>query len=568
MKNQIKFSMKKNLSLLLLALTLVIGLGGAFISCSNTTGKPVKVLILSGSNNHDWAKTTPFLERIYSEAGLFSADITEMPDTLKSSDFMQYDVVVSNWNSFPKTDVRWPEATEKAFLSYLEKGGGLVTFHASSSAFYEWPEFEAVRTAEWVMDSTWHGKKSVIRVKIDNQQHPVTSGMSDFFITDEFWVNAGRNDKFEVLGSATNDDISAKGIQDQHAIMVSGYGKGRIFHTILGHDVPAMRNTGFKTLITRGTEWAATGKVTQSLPQEISETSDSTHEFSWQRTDTTFALSRGKEIVWQYNFNTKHSRPFFHPVYVGKNNITCVSPDDHVWHLGQWFCWKFINGVNYWEYTKGSYKSEGVTEIRNIEISSHPDFSAEIKLEIVYHPVNGENVLSEFRTIQVSPPQQNSSIWMDYQFEFKAIADTVLLDRTPIVGEPDGKTWGGYAGLSIRFNQDFHDSHFISSWNDNENINGRKGDWLYMGFTGLNGQKVGSQIMIRPDSHTEGTAWYSFNTIDLPFYYFSPSALYYQPLRLLKDQELRLNYRILHLAGEMDTLKLRTEFQRYKDLSF
>jgi hypothetical protein len=91
-----------------------------------------------------------------------------------------------------------------------------------------------------------------------------------------------------------------------------------------------------------------------------------------------------------------------------------------------------------------------------------------------------------------------------------------------------------------------------------------------MGFTGLNGQKVGSQIMIKPDSHTDGTAWYSFNTIDLPFYYFSPAALYYQPLRLLKDQKLMLNYRILHLAGEMDTLKLKNEFQRrnfkdYKD---
>ena len=147
--------MNKNLSVLLLALTVSIGLAGALFSCLGSHDKPVKVLILSGSNNHDWAKTTPFLERIYSETGLFSADITERPDTLKSSDFMQYDVVVSNWNSFPKTDVRLPEATEKAFLSYLEKGGGLVTFHASSSAFYEWPEFKEVRTAEWLMDSTW-----------------------------------------------------------------------------------------------------------------------------------------------------------------------------------------------------------------------------------------------------------------------------------------------------------------------------------------------------------------------------------------------------------------------------
>jgi type 1 glutamine amidotransferase len=45
--------------------------------------------------------------------------------------------------------------------------------------------------------------------------------------------------------------------------MVADYGKGRIFHTILGHDVKAMENEGFQTLLLRATEWAATGKVSQ-----------------------------------------------------------------------------------------------------------------------------------------------------------------------------------------------------------------------------------------------------------------------------------------------------------------
>ena len=524
---------------------------------------PVKVLILTGSNNHEWVKTTSYLKIIYSETGLFSVDITEKPDTLKLFDFMPYDVVVSNWNSFPKTNLRWPDVTEKALLDYIKKGGGFVTFHASSSAFYEWPEFKEIRAAEWLMDSTWHGKNSVTRVIIENELHPVTKGMSGFRIFDEMWVDAGRNQKFEVLGSVTNDDISGRGIGNQPGIMVSGYGKGRIFHTVLGHDVRAMRNTGFKAVLTRGTEWAATGKVTPSLPREISESNPKTQKFSWQRTDTTFALFRGKELVWQYNFNTKHGKPFFHPVYTGNNRITCLSPDDHLWHLGQWFCWKYINGVNYWEYINGTYDSEGITEIRKIDFYPGPDYSAEIKLEIVYHPVKGEIVLSEFQTISISPPQQNGNIMMDYQFDFKAIADTVLLDRTPIIGEPDGKSWGGYAGLSIRFNQDFNDSHFISAWKDNESINGRKGDWLYMGFTGLNGQQLGSQIMVSPDSQTDGNAWYSFNTKDLPFYYFSPAILYYKPLLLIKDQKLKLKYRVLHLLGEMETSKLENEFCNY-----
>src|SRR5690606_18391814 len=134
---------------------------------------------------------------------------------------------------------------------------------------------------------------------------------------------------------------------------------------------------------------------------------------------------------------------------------TCVSPDDHPWHLGQWFCWKYINGINYWEYVDRSFRSEGITDIQNIGVKTNPDFSAEISLEIAYRPENGQPVLSEVRTINVSPPKENGNIWMDYELVFRAISDTVLLDRTPIEGEPGGQSWGGYAGLSVRYNQDF-----------------------------------------------------------------------------------------------------------------
>ena len=45
------------------------------------------------------------------------------------------------------------------------------------------------------------------------------------------------------------------------------YGKGRVFHTPMGHDLEAMRCQGFAAMVQRGTEWAATGKVTLPLPK-------------------------------------------------------------------------------------------------------------------------------------------------------------------------------------------------------------------------------------------------------------------------------------------------------------
>ena len=47
------------------------------------------------------------------------------------------------------------------------------------------------------------------------------------------------------------------------------YGKGRIFHTTMGHDVEAMKCVGFITTLQRGTEWAARGTVTQKVPKDF-----------------------------------------------------------------------------------------------------------------------------------------------------------------------------------------------------------------------------------------------------------------------------------------------------------
>ncbi len=310
-------------------------------------------------------------------------------------------------------------------------------------------------------------------------------------------------------------------------------------------------------------ESATSSEVTQTIPQELQLKQVLSKEYNWEKTDTSFALLKGENVLWKYNFNGLHGKPYFHPIFLDKNNLTCI-PSDHLHHVGQWFSWKYINKVNYWEYKKNTFRSEGVTEIQNIELTPNQDFSAEITMKIVYHPVKGENVLSEFRTIKISPPQKNGGIWMDYDFKFKAIADTVLLDRTPLEGEPGGNPRGGYVGLSIRFNQDLMGSYFISSWNGNENIRGKTGDWLYMGFTGLDGKQVGSQIMIAPNTQKDCAAWYAINDDDLPFYYLSPSFLYKKPLVLLKGDKLTLNYRVLHVNGETNKSALQNQFKQFK----
>ena len=530
-------------------------------NCSNRD-KQLNVLILSGRNNHDWEKTTPVLKTTFEESGLFRVDVTNRPDTMNYKYFTGYDALVSNWNSWPENDLRWPEEAENGLLRYIERGGGMVFFHASTSAFYAWPEFKRISTGAWI-DDTWHGEMCPVHVSIENTDHPVTRGMRDFWIHDELWFNAEQNDAFQVLGSASKKTEEGHEASAQPAIFTTSYGEGRIFHTILGHDARSLRNTGFRALITRGTEWAATSDVTLPLPRELRKiTIKEPSEYSWLESDTTIGLKHQERVVWQYNYNTIRGKPYFHPVCPGGNRMTCLSPDDHIWHLGQWFSWKFIDGINYWEYTGKGYRSEGVTEITGMKIVKNPDFSAEIILDIDYHPPGGEPVLKEHRKIDVLPPQKER-ICMDYSMEFVPVADSVDINRTPIAGEPDGKSWGGYAGLSIRFNQDLMEASWISSNADTGNVNGTTGDWLYMGFTGLDGNRTGTAMFVPESSKRDGWAWYLINERDLPFYYFSPACLYLKPLMLNKGETLKLNYRILHLYGSTTFENLSAYYHDY-----
>ena len=51
--------------------------------------------------------------------------------------------------------------------------------------------------------------------------------------------------------------------------MVLSYGRGRVFHTTMGHDVSALSSVDFVATFQRGSEWAATGSVTQKVPPDF-----------------------------------------------------------------------------------------------------------------------------------------------------------------------------------------------------------------------------------------------------------------------------------------------------------
>lgn len=290
------------------------------------------------------------------------------------------------------------------------------------------------------------------------------------------------------------------------------------------------------------------------------------NQLGWIRTDTSLTLKNHGETVWQFNYNNRFGKPYFHPLNANGTCLTAVSPTDHPWHLGFWFSWKYIDGVNYWEYLdkyksgETGYQSEGITSIEKIKTISHPDFSADLQLTVNYHTAGCPPVLKEQRKLHLSSPSADGSYYIDEEHSFSTLTDSVVLDRTPTAGEPGGFNWGGYAGLSVRFNQELRYKGMVTP---DDTLNYQKGNWLYMGFTALSKDTVGIAVFLHPDFTTVSTGWYVTKDPKIRFYFFSPALLYDKKLVMKKGDLLRLSYRIWLLSGMTEKKELQHKFDSF-----
>jgi len=73
----------------------------------------------------------------------------------------------------------------------------------------------------------------------------------------------------KVLATAYSDKKTGGIGENEPMIWTVTYGKGRVFHTPMGHDTDGLRGVGFTATLQRGTEWATTGKVTLPLPRDF-----------------------------------------------------------------------------------------------------------------------------------------------------------------------------------------------------------------------------------------------------------------------------------------------------------
>jgi len=220
----------------------------------------IKVLLITGDDvgAHPWREISETTREILVGSGKFDVKVSEDPLILESAAALKnYDAIV--FTIYAQKQGELPAQAQENLLNYVKSGKGFFVQHLATASFPKWDEFGKLCGRKWVMGTSGHGPRSVFESKIVDKEHPITKGLTNFTTDDELYAKLQGNEDIHVLIEAD----SGWSKKTEPLVFVKNYGQGRVVHNAYGHDRKALMTPSVQKIIIRGTEWAATGKVTE-----------------------------------------------------------------------------------------------------------------------------------------------------------------------------------------------------------------------------------------------------------------------------------------------------------------
>lgn len=180
------------------------------------------------------------------------ARLFEDAEVLATDVVFDYDVLLLHFKNYQPLQ-REGQAKEN-LAKYVDQGGGLFVFHFACGAFEDWPEFEQYVGRVWDSKKPPHDPYGPFSVRVVDSSHPILSGVNDFVTTDELYTCLKESDvPVRVLAEAVSK------VDGKPHLMAFAFekGKGRVFHTTLGHDAKSLSSEPFQKIIRQSLFWLA-----------------------------------------------------------------------------------------------------------------------------------------------------------------------------------------------------------------------------------------------------------------------------------------------------------------------
>jgi type 1 glutamine amidotransferase len=221
---------------------------------AESTPPPIRTLLLSGGNQHDWRTNSRILGHILTDSGRFDVRVCEAPGGLSARMLAGFDLVVDDDSGPARGD-----DAERALADFVAAGHGLVVTRGAMSAA---SEAQAIGPGVRQVSKLWPAKPApastapagFVTVRFSTPDDPIVRGLADGVrVADRLPRSVAISDIAKTV-AATSDGVPL--------LVTSGNGPDRVACIVLGYDASAMHENVFVALVARTCEWAGSGTVT------------------------------------------------------------------------------------------------------------------------------------------------------------------------------------------------------------------------------------------------------------------------------------------------------------------
>jgi len=488
-------------------------------------------VVAKGAFHHESTEVGAEEIRRYFTANGLSCLVTDQPEVFTSPAMKKVRcIVLANTNH----ELFKTAAEREVFYKFVENGGGLLALHSASANERGDQRFRNFLGGSF--ERHYAIQQSVPFTHVD-RTHPAMACMPKNYVweKDEIYLNHPLDSVRPLLVLDWKDVIEKSRAGDKWGSPLIGghvlewcktYGKGRIYYSALGHRPQDFGKMEFQLHLLKAAQW------TMGLLPDFVDAPAATATV--EKTIEGARLVKDGEVVWQLNLANRENKPFIHPLCLPDGRcITEARPADHPWHLGLWFCWKYINGVNYWEPrdpAAGNLFPAGMTVLKDFDIQTM-GAACDVKISLWYGPRNepGKVLLDEARELSFLEPNAKGGYKIISKHVFTAREKVTFDCRRPV----------GYGGFSLRMSQVMRGcirSGVGGTPSKDRNVAGPKG-MTSVAFTGPGSGHGVRVTSLKPNPEERIYTWSNNG-------FANPVPMYEKPVVLEPGQKLELAYEV------------------------